>query len=240
MAALPTLTNSLASLDKSKAKHYKKRRHSRRWWRRHRALLRRKRAAMEARKNTDAAKRMEAALPNAPALNGAMKLPVPSTWKLVNAAGNETRYEVRGGEGMSATAVWSSVQASGAPGAARAKTLGGVPVAELRRMVIDKMFAAGGWVTNDSLREVGGQRVFVVQAASGSDAKGFGASGNVSANARVAWNYYFVESNGRIYSLATATAPEFAAPLAAETEQVLASLQRNSDANHTLAAQTAR
>src|SRR4029079_5006894 len=42
--------------------------------------------------------------------------------------------------------------------------LAGVAVTDLRRIVIDKMVAAGGWVTNDFVREVNGHRVFIVMA----------------------------------------------------------------------------
>ena len=45
------------------------------------------------------------------------------------------------------------------------KMLGGVAVADLRRMVIDKMVSSGGWVVNDFVREVNGARVFVVTGA---------------------------------------------------------------------------
>ena len=40
------------------------------------------------------------------------------------------------------------------------KMLGGVAVADLRRMVIDKMVSSGGWVVNDFVREVNGQSRF--------------------------------------------------------------------------------
>src|ERR1044072_9252821 len=50
------------------------------------------------------------------------------------------------------------------------KMLGGVAVADLRLMVIDKMFSSGGWVVNDFVREVNGSRVFVVTARTPKDA----------------------------------------------------------------------
>jgi hypothetical protein len=40
--------------------------------------------------------------------------------------------------------------------------LAGVPVADLKRIVIDKMVSNGGWVVNDFVRDVNGNRVFVV------------------------------------------------------------------------------
>ena len=48
--------------------------------------------------------------------------------------------------------------------------LAGVPVADLAGIVIDKMVASGGWVVNDFVREVNGNRVFVVTARTPKDA----------------------------------------------------------------------
>lgn len=255
LAALPTLTNSFASLRNSHAKHYKKRRHSKRWWRQHRAMLRRKRAMRAAQKGKNGKNEgnVKASSPNAKQLNVAtsnvpnasspasINLPVPSSWKQVNAAGGEMRFDVHDEAGRTAgTAVFTRIGVASSATMSRGGSLGGVSLAELRRSVIDRMYAAGGWVTNDAVRQVNGQRIFVVQAASGAAAGNggsFGAGGNHIASARIAWNYYFVESNGRIYSLATATTPEFAAPLAAESEHLLASLPHTGGggANATLA-----
>ena len=44
------------------------------------------------------------------------------------------------------------------------KTLGGVPLVNLRRVVIDKMIREEGWVVNDYVKEIGGKKVFVVVA----------------------------------------------------------------------------
>ena len=71
--------------------------------------------------------------------------------------------------------------------------LGGVSFSDLRRIVIDKMITAGGWVNNDYEREVGGHRVFVVTAQTPADGR----------TSEKVWNFYFTEVNGRIYSLTT-------------------------------------
>ena len=103
---------------------------------------------------------------------------------------------------------------SGAPASPKTKTVGGFPVAALRRTVIDRMVAEGGWVTNDFVQEMQGRRVFVVLAQTGAP----GAPAQSLA-------FYFTEIDGRVYSLATTGPVEFAAPLAAGSEQFMASLQ---------------
>jgi hypothetical protein len=96
------------------------------------------------------------------------------------------------------------------------RMLGGVAVADLRRIVIDKMVAAGGWVTNDSMREVNGKRVFVVMARTPGDAL----------TPEKAWTFYFTESGGRIYGLTTDSALEFADRMSNEAERYLETLRK--------------
>jgi hypothetical protein len=93
--------------------------------------------------------------------------------------------------------------------------LSGVSFAELRRTVIDKMIVAGGWVTNDFEREVGGRRVFVVTAQTPADGR----------SQDKTWNFYFTEVNGRIYSLATEANVQSADRMASEAERFIASLR---------------
>ena len=64
--------------------------------------------------------------------------------------------------------------------AKRSKMLAGVAVSDLRRIVIDKMINAGGWVINDYEREVNGARVFVVTAQTPSDGR----------SPEKSWNFY--------------------------------------------------
>ena len=95
------------------------------------------------------------------------------------------------------------------------KTLGGVPTSALRRTVIDKMVREEGWVVNDFQKEINGQKVYVVVAQS--PAKGGGVQSRI---------FYFTESNGRIYSLATNSPVESAEKLAKDSERILNSFRR--------------
>lgn len=145
----------------------------------------------------------------------------PHNWT----AGRKTRagaavFTVAGPDGRAAgTAViapvsLSSNELAGVPAGPKTKTVGGTPVAALRRTVIDRMVAEGGWVTNDFVQELRGRKVFVVQAQTG-------APGAPTQSL----TFYFTEIDGRVYSLATTAPVEFAAPLAAGSEQFMASLQ---------------
>jgi hypothetical protein len=100
------------------------------------------------------------------------------------------------------------------------RTLAGISVTDLRRIVIDKMIYAGGWVTNDFQREVSGYRVFVVTAQTPGDAR----------NPEKSWNFYFTEINEQVYSLTTNTPRELSDRVAAEAETFIASLHANSSA----------
>ena len=93
--------------------------------------------------------------------------------------------------------------------------LAGVAVADLRRIVIDKMVTAGGWVTNDFVREVNGHRMFVVTARTPGDAL----------TPEKAWTFYFTEAGGRIYGLTTDAPLEFADRMSNEAEHYLETLR---------------
>ncbi|MCA1621132.1 MAG: hypothetical protein LC795_17860 [Acidobacteria bacterium] len=108
----------------------------------------------------------------------------------------------------------SAAELAGSPTGPKTKSVGGLPVTALRRTVIDRMVAEGGWVTNDFVQEMQGRRVFVVHAQTGAP----GAPAQ-------SWAFYFTEVDGRVYSLATTGPVEFAAPLAAGSAQFMASLQ---------------
>src|SRR5713226_2042637 len=111
-------------------RHRHHRYHSRRWWRRHRALMRR-RAALAHR--------------NAPL--------VMASQRTVLAASRAPGSSVPVAQLPSKAAL--SVVALSRPAPAfltlkeQRQMLGGVSFGELRRIVIDKMITAGGWVTND-------------------------------------------------------------------------------------------
>ena len=99
------------------------------------------------------------------------------------------------------------------------KMLGGVAVADLRRMVIDKMVSSGGWVVNDFVREINGSRVFVVTAKTPKDAL----------TPEKAWTFYFTEAGGRIYGLTTDSPVEFADRMTVEAERFIESLRARSE-----------
>jgi hypothetical protein len=99
------------------------------------------------------------------------------------------------------------------------RMLAGVAVSDLRRIVIDKMIAAGGWVTNDFVRDVNGSRVFVVTAQTPKDAH----------SPDKTWNFYFTEVGGRIYGLTTSAPLQFSERMATEAERFIGSFHSNSN-----------
>jgi hypothetical protein len=101
------------------------------------------------------------------------------------------------------------------------KMLGGIAVGDLRRMVIDKMVASGGWVVNDFVREVNGHRVFVVTARTPKDAL----------TPEKVWTFYFTEAGGRIYGLTTDAPVEFADRMTGEAERFIESLRAKAETN---------
>jgi hypothetical protein len=98
------------------------------------------------------------------------------------------------------------------------KMLAGVPVSDLRRIVIDKMVASGGWVVNDFVREVNGNRVFVVTARTPKDAL----------TPEKAWTFYFTEAGGRVYGLTTEAPVEYSERMTTEAERFIESLRTKS------------
>jgi len=100
------------------------------------------------------------------------------------------------------------------------KMLGGVAVADLRRMVIDKMVSSGGWVVNDFIREVNGNRVFIVTARTPKDAL----------TPEKAWTFYFTEAGGRIYGLTTDAPVEYAERMTNEAQRFIESLRAKAEA----------
>ncbi len=96
-----------------------------------------------------------------------------------------------------------------------ARLLAGIPVADLRRIVIDRMVLAGGWVTNDFVREINGGRVLVVTARTPRDGQ----------TPEKNWTFYFTESGGRIYSLTTDSPVEHSQRMAKEAERFIGTLR---------------
>jgi len=82
-------------------------------------------------------------------------------------------------------------------------------------MVIEKMVASGGWVVNDFVREVNGERIFVVTAKTPKDAL----------TPEKSWTFYFTEAGGRIYGLTTDATVENADRVTVEAERFIQSLR---------------
>lgn len=149
-------------------------------------------------------------------------LTLPASWSGAgtNASG-EMKFVVRtldgtpAGQAVLGTFNPSKTEAGGAVSSQRAKMLGGVPLSTLRRTVIDKMIAEGGWVVNDVEREMHGRRVYVVFAQTGAAANG----------KPQRLTYYFTEVDGRLYRLATNTSLDLNEQAIAASEQVVSTFR---------------
>ena len=199
-------------------RHYRK--HSRAWWRRYRARLRRRRAAalaaaMAAHRNAPLSRFMPNIVP------GSTTVPttgLPETLTAQPASAANMRYDSAPPALPSQSTLAVVAVSRPAPTYLSAREqrryFSGVPTADLRRIVIDKMLAVGGWVINDYERDVAGQKVFVVTAQTPSDGR----------TPEKSWNFYFTEVNGKIYNLTTNTPPHFKDRMEIEAERFLASL----------------
>jgi len=219
--------------------------HSKRTYRSRRALLQRRRAAARRRRARLIRRRMQMAnainrsgrnrlafannpyesqRPSAALNHNHLLWTVPANWSRA-AGSSETKWNVRAADGrvvgaavLRAVSVAENQNAS-SMSRTRLKPIGGVPITTLRRTVIDRMVASGGWVINDWVREIGGRRVYIVSAQTGRPAD--------PAAAAQAWSFYFVELDNRVYNLVTNAAPEFGDLLAGDTEMLVASLRVN-------------
>ena len=221
------------------------RRHSRAWWRRYRARLRRQRAALKHKRelqammrgdsmNTPVASHNNIATPiRLPEAGLDMRLPaavssLPSGWSRRVTANGESKFVVSAGDGQyvgAATLSLVNTQATGETNVTarpNRRALGGVLFSDMRRSVIDKMVTANGWVVNDLQREIGGKPVFIVlaQTAASSDGR----------TPQLSWAFYFMEVDGRIYSLATSSLLGASDRLADESAQFMAAFRANSRA----------
>lgn len=231
VAIMPFADSAARGLGRSVSIHMRHhRRHSRRWWRRHRVHMRRRQAAlaMAHRPSTLMAKPIVADLKMAPAMAPAITTGLPpaaavaaptvsNSWNALPAANGELKFRAK--ENATDQAALTVVAMSRpAPAYLTSKEqrqmLSGVSFTELRRTVIDKMITAGGWVSNDFEREVGGRRVFIVTAQTPAEGR----------TPEKSWNFYFTEINGRIYSLSTEASMQSAQRMAAEAEKFIASL----------------
>jgi hypothetical protein len=189
--------------------------HSRAWWRRYRARIRAKRAAALAHRN--ASLTLPESLPVGNLISvaplAAPTAPMSATNTTALSPAANTGVTLPGQMNLSVVAL-SRQNPAFLTSREAAKMLAGINIADLRRIVIDKMLDAGGWVTNDFIREVNGARVFVVTARTPRDAR----------SPEKAWSFYFTEAGGRIYGLTTDSRVEFAEQMSSEAERLISSL----------------
>jgi hypothetical protein len=239
----------------SSRRHHMGRRHSRAWWRRYRARLRRQRTEQKRKQalhavrgqslnaaadsHNDAVSPAKLSTPiigklSAPgnvAQNPAAALSLPNGWSRRGAANGESKFVVNAQDGQYVGAATLSLVNAHASGetimSARANRsmLGGVPLTELRRTVIDKMVLSNGWVVNDLRREIGGKPVFIVLAQTAASTDG--------RTPQLFWAFYFTEVEGRIYSLAASSLLEFSDRITDESAQFISSFHINSRSTFT-------
>ncbi|MDQ2975991.1 MAG: hypothetical protein M3R69_11360 [Acidobacteriota bacterium] len=224
---LPFASSTAHGLRQSSAspqqRHY--RRHSRAWWRRHRARMRLRRAALAHRNaplgsvfGYPAKDAIKADIPTA-------ALPKLAGWVSSKVASNgEVKFRAENSAAAPSLATLAVVARS-RPNPAylthreQSQMLSGVAFSDLRRIVIEKMITAGGWVINDYERQLNGARVFVVIAQTPSDGR----------SPEKSWNFYFAEVDGKIYSLTLSTPLQFANTLAPEGEKFINSLRTSAN-----------
>ena len=236
------LATEYAEAGTQKSRRYKKKerswkgvkKYSKRWWQLYRAQERRKKE-VAARKRSlrlrqlrlEKAREAELAQNNAENAVGtaekkepAAVLPTgekaPEGWKPEDASNGEVQFRVAGSSGDEVGSASISVvgPATGETEVRGRQTrLGGVPTTSLRREVINKMIKENGWVVNDYEKEVGGKMVYVVVAQSQEK------DGSIQSRM-----FYYTESGGRIYSVATNARADAAERLADESERVIQSI----------------
>lgn len=197
------------------------RRHSRAWWRRYRARMRMRRAAALAAHRNSPLGPVVLANTAKPESSPSVLANLPAGWSkpsISNTGEVKFRTESKAKVPSQATL---AVVARSRPNPSylthreQSRLLAGVAFSDLRRIVIDKMINAGGWVINDYERQVNGARVFVVIARTPGDAR----------SPEKSWNFYFAEVDGKIYSLTLNTPVEFSSQLAVEGEKFLGSFR---------------
>jgi hypothetical protein len=242
LAAMLPLVISSAHNEQTVAASKRKnvRRHSRAWWRRYRARQRRRRAVIE-RKRALAGLRQSSTERQSSDNNAAASDPLSAmVWLDGNDARSQStpvistehnsrpapvkvdagvRLNTPDGRTVGQVAVAVVANASGrmaASSAAQRRALSGVPFADLRRTVIDRMLAAGGWVVNDFERQINGRRVYIVLAQTASPVDRH--------TPQQSWTFYFTEVDGRIYNIVSNAPVEFTDRMAVEAERVIAML----------------
>jgi hypothetical protein len=202
------------------------RRHSRAWWRRYRARLKQRRAEARAHRSAPLAQGWSG-LTNGNVLKTPALQKLPAGWNNVSlATGGEAKFRTEANAPLAGQASLAVVARSRPTPVyltqrEQSRMLSGVAFSDLRRIVIDKMINAGGWVINDYERQVDGGRVFTVIAQTPAEGR----------SPEKSWNFYFAEVDGQIYSLTLNAPSQFSDRLAGEGEKFISSLRAKSQAN---------
>lgn len=144
---------------------------------------------------------------------------VPKGWVNEKTSNREFLFKVSDNNGeqigtASLSVIATSVDDTLAGG--RAKSIGGISKTNLRQTVIDRMIQENGWIENDYEKKIGGKGVFVVVAKS------------ANTNDKIqSQTFYFAESNGMVYKLATKAPKEKSEVIAKQSEELVESLQRS-------------
>lgn len=224
---LPFASSTAHGIRQSSASHQQRRyrRHSRAWWRRHRARLRLRRAAALAHRNASLGPVFADSTNSG--VSTAVLPKLPAGWNNPTLAnGGEVRFRTEGsatvpGQGTLSVVARSRPNPAYLTQREQRTMLAGVAFSDLRRIAIDKMINAGGWVINDYERQVNGARVFVVIAQTPGDGR----------SPEKSWTFYFAEVDGKIYSLTLNTPLQISDKLAAEGEKFISSLGLKVNAN---------
>src|SRR5262249_29556665 len=131
--------------------HHNHRYHSRAWWRRYRARMRARRAAAEmAHRNALLSQPQNLPVGDFMAGTSTMSTSVAPANSAVapSAASTSASVTLPGQMNLSVVAL-SRPNPAFLTSREESRMLAGINVSELRRIVIDKMVMAGGWVTND-------------------------------------------------------------------------------------------
>ena len=197
------------------------RKYSKKWWANHRASQRRKKA-VASRKRAMRLRQMRLAKKKA-----AQSTPASARYSRIktapSAAPNQVRTRVQSPNAVPVQQVATGDVSVDVFGVATGQTvtkgrntlLGGVSTTTLRRTVIDQMIQDSGWVENDYHKEIAGKKVYVVVAKAPDQ------------NNRVqSRTYYFTESNGRIYRVATRSSESADESAQKRSEEAIRSLER--------------
>jgi hypothetical protein len=154
-------------------------------------------------------------------LPGAPQITTPAGWNGGVAANGEMRWQVSLAEKTgTANVTFAPLGTAGGdnntPNNRRFRTLGGRAHADLRRQVIDRMIAEGGWVTNDAELTIGGHPTFIVYAASGSQ------------SALRQWAFYYTVVDNRLYRFVSDASGDGAKRITREIEAIVISLRPSS------------